>query len=197
MSETYTVGGGRSDYRLPTVNTSDNGKVLKVVEGEWKKAEGGGGSDLPEVTAADAGQVLTVSDEGEWVAAAPGGGGGGLTLYGPYTARVSSAGSVSAGAMEDLTLDNIQDNEGTNVYLPADGSGVYFFITNMGSLLQGLVTLAVSAPKYFESDNTWDAALMTVENISDSTVNITEYNCPYVEFYSTAELSAVAPNPET
>lgn len=48
MGETYTVGGGRSDYRLPTVSSADNGKILKVVEGEWNKAEnsGGGGSGL-------------------------------------------------------------------------------------------------------------------------------------------------------
>lgn len=46
MSETYTNNVGRSDYRLPTVNENDNGKILKVVEGEWKKAEGGGGGGL-------------------------------------------------------------------------------------------------------------------------------------------------------
>ena len=81
MSETYTNNVGRSDYRLPTVNTSDNGKVLKVVEGEWKKAEGGGSSDIPEYAEADAGKVLKVAEGGEsleWGAA--GGGGGGITL---------------------------------------------------------------------------------------------------------------------
>ena len=46
MSETYTNNVGRSDYRLPTVSTADNDKILKVVEGEWKKAEGGGGDIL-------------------------------------------------------------------------------------------------------------------------------------------------------
>ena len=43
MSETYSNNVGRSDYGLPTVNSNDNGKILQVVEGEWKKAEGGGG----------------------------------------------------------------------------------------------------------------------------------------------------------
>ena len=164
MSDTYTNNVGRSDYRLPTVNANDNGKVLKVVDGEWKKAEGGGS-------------------------------GGGLTLYGPYTAGVSSASSVSAGAVEYLPLDKITDSEDNRVYLPADGSGVYFFITQMGSLLQGLVTLYASAPMYFDADNTWADASMTVENISESAVDITKQDSPSVAFYSTAELSRVAPSP--
>lgn len=78
MSETYTTGGGRSDYRLPTVSTSDNGKILKVVEGEWEKAEGGSG--LPEYGESDAGKVLKVAEGGESIEWAEAGGGGGDTF---------------------------------------------------------------------------------------------------------------------
>lgn len=60
---------------LPEVTTTDNGKVLTVVEGAWDKAEASG-SSLPEVTAADNGKVLTVV-EGEWDKVEAGGGGGG------------------------------------------------------------------------------------------------------------------------
>ena len=67
MSETYTNNVGRSDYRLPTVSANDNGKILQVVEGEWKKAEGGGGSSLPEYGESDAGKVLSVAPDGESV----------------------------------------------------------------------------------------------------------------------------------
>lgn len=80
MSETYTNNVGRSDYRLPTVNANDNGKILKVVEGEWKKAEGGGGSSLPEYGESDAGKVLKVAEGGESVEWSEAGGGSPLLV---------------------------------------------------------------------------------------------------------------------
>ena len=207
---------------LPEVDGSDNGKVLTVVAGEWDadavpkelpSVAGNAGkvltvnsgatgaewkdapSGLPAVTIDDAGDVLTVNASGEWEAAAPGGGGGGLTLYGPYSAGVNSAVNVSAGAVEYLTLDNIHDNDGVRRYLPADGSDLYCLIIAMGAYLQGLVTLSANAPMYFAADNIWADASITVENISNSAVDITTQDSPSVVFYSTAELSSVAPGP--
>lgn len=52
---------------LPAVTAADNGKVLTVVEGAWTKAAVP--SDLPTVTAADNNKVLTVV-EGAWADAA-------------------------------------------------------------------------------------------------------------------------------
>ena len=48
---------------LPTVYTSDNDKVLKVVNGVWKAAEAPSG--LPNITTDDNGKVLEVVD-GVW-----------------------------------------------------------------------------------------------------------------------------------
>ena len=81
MSGTYTNNVGRSDYRLPTVSANDNGKILKVVEGEWKKAEGGGGSSLPEYGESDAGKVLKVNSGATGVEWGEAGGGSGLPTY--------------------------------------------------------------------------------------------------------------------
>ena len=53
---------------LPSVTSSDNGKVLKVANGAW--AAGAETVELPAVTSADAGKVLTVNSSGQWVAAA-------------------------------------------------------------------------------------------------------------------------------
>lgn len=56
---------------LPAVTAADNGDVLTVVEGAWAKAEPA--AELPAVTATDNGDVLTVVS-GEWAkAAAPSG----------------------------------------------------------------------------------------------------------------------------
>ena len=56
---------------LPAVTTSDNGDVLTVVEGSWAKAAPA--TELPAVSSTDNGDVLTVV-EGSWAKAAPSGG---------------------------------------------------------------------------------------------------------------------------
>ena len=53
---------------LPAVTSSDNGKIMKVVNGAWDKAAMP--TELPAVTSSDAGKVLTVNSSGQWVAAA-------------------------------------------------------------------------------------------------------------------------------
>lgn len=51
---------------LPTVSASDNGKMLKVVSGAWAKADET--KELPTISSSDNGKVLRVVD-GQWVAA--------------------------------------------------------------------------------------------------------------------------------
>lgn len=59
---------GVSVTELPEVSGADNGSILKVSGGKWGK--GSETVELPAVTSENAGQVLMVNAEGQWVAAA-------------------------------------------------------------------------------------------------------------------------------
>ena len=50
---------------VPKVDSTDNGKVLKVIDGEWKPGEDVSGDNLPPVSSLDNGKVLKVIG-GEW-----------------------------------------------------------------------------------------------------------------------------------
>ena len=56
-----------SILELPAVSSTDNGSILKVVDGKW--AKGSETKELPNAATATAGDVLTVVD-GAWAAAA-------------------------------------------------------------------------------------------------------------------------------
>lgn len=63
LAQKLASGGGGSE--LPSVTSSDNGKVLEVINGKWDKGSISGGSDLPDVTSSDNGKILKVIN-GEW-----------------------------------------------------------------------------------------------------------------------------------
>lgn len=85
-----TVVNGKWDKadaptELPAVTSDDNGNVLSVVEGAWAKAAAP--TELPTVAAADKGKYLTVSNNGAWV-------------------KSSSALSLESAKAGDITYNN-------------------------------------------------------------------------------------------
>lgn len=81
---------------LPVVKAADNGKVLKVVEGKWAKADLP--EELPAVTGDDNGKVLKVV-EGEWTKA---------TAGSTYSETTLAEGRIEGGVPTTLS-DSITD----------------------------------------------------------------------------------------
>lgn len=62
---------GNTGSSLPEVNADDNGKVLTVVQGQWDKADGGGGSGFTiKFTTSDNGNTYTADKSYEETLAA-------------------------------------------------------------------------------------------------------------------------------
>lgn len=62
-TQAATVVEAANAKELPSVSSTDNGKLLTVVSGKWAKAAAP--TELPTVTADDNGKVLKVAD-GAW-----------------------------------------------------------------------------------------------------------------------------------
>ena len=61
--EAEKINGILNAPTLPTVSSTDNGKILKVSDGEWKK--GAETVELPAVSSTNNGKILKVAD-GKW-----------------------------------------------------------------------------------------------------------------------------------
>lgn len=159
---------------LPVL-TGNADKVLKVNSGatgvEW-------GSELPAVTSADAGDVLTVNASGEWEAAAPG---GGLTLYGPYSAILAESVTINAGDIGTIQLPSIMTVAGSGVIYP-DTEGKCFVVS---ATAVSCCIVSFSSPVYVNGQ--WNNGNMTIMNTTQQPVTLSTNSPIYVLFYSTVE----------
>ena len=68
-------GGGGAIKQLPDPTAEDEGKIAKVIDGQWNIGEDSGEKQLPDVTAADNGKIAKVVN-GHWDLGTESGGGG-------------------------------------------------------------------------------------------------------------------------
>lgn len=106
---------GGGGSNLPTVTADDNGKLLTVVEGDWDKANAP--KELPTVTGSDNGKVLTVV-EGAWDKAENAGGAVNITLSQESTATCQAALAqfVSAAVTNAGTYTRTEYSTGISEY---------------------------------------------------------------------------------
>lgn len=89
---------------LPVVTSSDEGKVL-TVDDQGDWVADDAPTGLPDVTSSDSGKVLTVDQNGSWVPAPPSGGGGGTATFTGQGAPTSAI----AASVGDFYRDTLTD----------------------------------------------------------------------------------------
>jgi hypothetical protein len=110
---------------LPTVTTSDNGKILSVVSGVWASATAP--SSLPTVTTADNNKVLTVTS-GAWAAGAVPtsnvlASNGTPTITGPFAFSITAIATNAGGYMSSTNVGF--SPAGTTLFTVTYSSGAY------------------------------------------------------------------------
>ena len=149
-------------------------------------------NELPAVTIDDAGDVLTVNASGEWEAAAPSG--GGLTLYGPYIATVSSTQTIPGNTAMDILLDSITDENETAINIYAAPEGTLFIVCGVSASSVNAEYRGFKSPYYYSNISGTMPPSISFNNKEESPVSVSDYT--KITFLSSYELPAFAPPSE-
>lgn len=152
----------------------------------------GGGSDLPEYSAAEAGKVLSVDSEGTGLEWSEIQGGGGLTLYGPYVFQLDPATpvSVSPSSILSTQLPVIKDWSDNSYTLTGLSPDAVFLLQSFG-IDKDLVIQTIVEPLF--SNDEWSELMVTVRNLTETAVTISAVDDCYLQFYSTRQLPSAQP----
>ena len=135
---------------LPAAGT--NGNVLTANNGEWVSAAPS--SQLPAVTAEDAGDVLTVNESGVWAAAEPSGGSAVLAVSETVASDVGTLNKTAAEIMAADIATVASDVGYPDVAMiiikgqATNGDGHYYFyiMTGNGNLMQWTAATSADYP---------------------------------------------------
>lgn len=141
---------------LPDVTADDNGEILTVVDGEWNKAAAP--TELPAVTAEDNGEILTVVN-GEWNKAVQAG------AVVVFNATMTTAGGITTGTLSDgKTFSDIY---------AAYQSGKFIMLRVTGTLASQAIVLILKLDKVLNNGST-DALYFDVVTL-DHNSNVVIY----------------------
>lgn len=93
-------------YGMDDINTQAIRELTTEVDALKRKANkgGGGSSDIPKPTIADAGKVLGVNDQGKYALVEGGGGGAGIPILHTITAESSLVGTYIEPVIENMSF---------------------------------------------------------------------------------------------
>lgn len=148
--------GGGGGSDLPDVTAADNGKLLGVDGGEWGKVDPP--SELPAVTASDNGKVLGVAD-GAWGAVTP-------ASFAPYAVTGTLG---ESGGKETITLNNTKNNLTAKDLYDAVSSGVQCAVSlsmpvpDVGTVNMVVVTSVVAAQSTLHDQVKYNFAMFSAD----------------------------------
>lgn len=158
-----------STLELPKVSSADNGDLLTVVSGEWKKAEPA--KELPAVTGSDNGKVLGVAN-GAWSKVdAP----SDIVTYEFTTSskvETSNASMPAAtfsltGAKHDEIIANVNAGKIVRLHISVTASGAY--VSNLNLYLtggQGSIPQATGISRFYSSADSAYVAFAYIAEIN-------------------------------
>lgn len=119
------------------------------------------------------------------ISATGGSGGGGLTLYGPYTATNEDTAIISPQTAGGLFLNIIMDDEGNLLEYPSDSEIVPIFLLKEFDTPNSIVAVSSVYLPYLDGGE-WGPASMEVRNVSNTVDTIPALSSSIV-FYSSVE----------
>ena len=185
LKDLYVALGGKEQDVANLVLNPDVIEKIAAAAGDAVKPE------LPSLTG-NAGKVLKVDADAEGVEWSEAGGGG-LTLYGPYTATVSSTQTIPGNTAMDILLESITDENEEAKDLYSAPNGTLFIVCGVSASSVNAEYRGFKAPYYYSYISETMPPSISFDNKDASSASVSDYT--KITFFSSYELPAYSPTP--